>query len=83
MKSKINLNFCENYYVNHKNLEGLLDYFHFSNINTPNEWKCEKCKKNAEETKRYSIFHTPKILIICINRYLINFVILFLEDPSI
>ena len=76
--SNINLNSCKAY--NGKNygkknidrynitLDDLLEYFS-SNEEKGNEWKCIKCKRIVNFTKKMSLFYLPRLLIICFDRF--------------
>ena len=52
------------------NLDGLLNYFSSKeHLDKGNEWRCGKCGKEVEATKKLSIYYVPRILIICLNRF--------------
>ena len=77
---KFNLNSCISFEgkdigkdeVNSKGitLDDLLEYFcSDEHLEKGNEWKCGRCKKRVEITKKFSIFYVPKLLIICLKRF--------------
>ena len=52
-------------------LYDVFDYFYSDkNIEKVNEWKCGNCKKIVNITKMVSLFYLPKILIICLKRFI-------------
>ena len=52
------------------NLDGLLKNFSsYEHLEKGNEWRCGKCGKEVEATKKLSIYYVPKLLIICLNRF--------------
>ena len=78
---KINLNSC----VYHKGkdvgkkftfkltLDDLLEYFCSKEyLEKGNEWKCGDCKTRVNISKKFSIYYLPRLLIICLNRFLNN-----------
>ena len=72
--NKINLNTCSIFNKKEKKygltLDNLLKYFGQSEeLEKGNEWQCTNCKKCVSAKKKNSIYYTPKLLIICLNRF--------------
>lgn len=51
-----------------KDIISMLQEF-FSFQERQDEWRCDRCNKNTRYMKSIKLWHTPKILVICIKRY--------------
>ena len=52
-------------------LYDLLEYFSSNELlEKGNEWKCSNCKEKVKVTKKLSLYYLPKLLIICLNRFI-------------
>ena len=59
------------YYSNHINLEHCLQYFTEEEcLEEGNEWYCDKCKRRVMASKKIELFYLPRILCICLTRFL-------------
>ena len=54
----ITLEYCFQYFTEKENLE------------EGNEWYCNKCKKRVKASKQLELFYLPRIMIICLSRFL-------------
>ena len=59
------------YYSNHINLDHCLQYFTEEEcLEEGNEWYCDKCKRRVMASKKIELFYLPRILCICLTRFL-------------
>ena len=51
-------------------LDDLFEYFcSHEYLEKGNEWKCGNCNKKVNVTKKLSIYYVPRLMIICLNRF--------------
>ena len=65
-------NDIDNYYrSNNINLDHCLQYFTEAEcLEEGNEWYCDKCKKRVMASKQIELFYLPRILCICLTRFI-------------
>ena len=52
-------------------LENCIQYFtEKENLEEGNEWYCNKCRKRVKASKQIELFYLPRIMIICLSRFL-------------
>ena len=61
----------EDYCNNKITLKHCLQYFTVKEyLEEGNEWYCNKCKKRVKASKQLELFYLPRIMIICLSRFL-------------
>ena len=63
----------DNYYSNNNNitLDDCLQYFTEEEcLEKGNEWYCNNCRKRVMATKKIELFYLPRIMCICLTRFL-------------
>ena len=58
-------------YIENITLEHCLKYYTYEeSLEKGNEWYCNKCKKRVMASKRIELFYLPRIMCICLTRFL-------------